>query len=76
MKELLEAIAKALVDKPDQIQVRAIEREEVTVFGLRVDSSELGKVIGRQGRMAKAIRTIVSAAGMRLRKRVTVEILG
>ena len=76
MKELLEAIAKALVDKPDQIQVRAIEREEVTVFELRVDSSELGKVIGRQGRMAKAIRTIVSAAGMRLRKRVTVEILG
>jgi predicted RNA-binding protein YlqC (UPF0109 family) len=76
MKELLEAIAKALVDKPDQIQVRAIEREEVTVFELRVDSSELGKVIGRQGRMAKAIRTIVSAAGMRLQKRVTVEILG
>ena len=76
MKELLEAIAKALVDKPDQIQVRAIEREEVTVFELRVDSSELGKVIGRQGRIAKAIRTIVSAAGMRLQKRVTVEILG
>jgi predicted RNA-binding protein YlqC (UPF0109 family) len=75
MKELLEAIAKALVDKPDQIQVRAIEREEVTVFELRVDSSELGKVIGRQGRMAKAIRTIVTAAGMRLQKRVTVEIL-
>ena len=76
MKELLEAIAKALVDRPDQIQIRTIEREKVTVFELRVDSSELGKVIGRQGRMAKAIRTIVSAAGMRLRKRVTVEILG
>ena len=76
MKELLEAIAKALVDRPDQIQIRTIEREKVTVFELRVDSSELGKVIGRQGRIAKAIRTIVSAAGMRLRKRVTVEILG
>jgi predicted RNA-binding protein YlqC (UPF0109 family) len=76
MKELLEAIAKALVDRPDQIQIRTIEREKVTVFELRVDSSELGKVIGRQGRIAKAIRTIVSAAGMRLQKRVTVEILG
>ena len=76
MKELLEAIAKALVDRPDQIQIRTIECEKVTVFELRVDSSELGKVIGRQGRIAKAIRTIVSAAGMRLQKRVTVEILG
>jgi predicted RNA-binding protein YlqC (UPF0109 family) len=75
MKELLEAIAKALVDNPDQVQVRAIEGEEVTVLELRVQPSDLGKVIGRQGRMAESIRIILGAAGMKLRKRVTVEIL-
>ena len=75
MKELLEAIAKALVDNPDQVQVRAIEGEEVTVLELRVHPSDLGKVIGRQGRMAESIRIILGAVGMKLRKRVTVEIL-
>ncbi len=75
MKELVEAIAKALVDNPDQVQVRAIEGEQVTVFELRVHPSDLGKVIGRQGRTAKSIRTILGAAGMKLRKRVTLEIL-
>ena len=63
MKELVEAIAKALVDDPDQVQVRAIEGEQVTVFELRVAPSDLGKVIGRQGRTARAIRTILSAVG-------------
>ena len=75
MKELLEAIAKALVDNPDQIQVHAIEGEHVTVLELRVHPSDLGKVIGRQGRMAESIRIILGAVGMKLRKRVTVEIL-
>ena len=75
MKELVEAIAKALVDKPDQVHVRAIEGTQVTVFELRVHPSDLGKVIGRQGRMAKSIRTILGAAGMKLGKRVTLEIL-
>lgn len=75
MKELLEAIAKALVDNPDQVQVRAIEAELVTVLELRVHPDDLGKVIGRQGRMADSIRTILGAAGMRVRRRVTVEIL-
>ena len=75
MKELLEVIAKALVDNPDQVQVRAIEAEQVTVLELRVHPSDLGRVIGRQGRMADSIRTILAAAGMKLRKRVTVEIL-
>ncbi len=75
MKELVEAIAKALVDDPDQVQVRAIEGEQVTVFELRVAPSDLGKVIGRQGRTARAIRTILSAVGMKLRKRFTLEIL-
>ena len=75
MKELVETIAKALVDDPDQVQVRAIEGEQVTVFELRVHASDLGKVIGRQGRTAEAIRTILSAVGMKLRKRFTLEIL-
>lgn len=75
MKELLEAIAKALVDSPDQVQVRAVEAEQVTVLELRVHPSDLGRVIGRQGRMADSMRTILAAAGMKLRKRVTVEIL-
>ena len=74
MKELIEAIAKALVDNPDQVQVRAIEGEQTTVFELRVHPSDPGKVIGRQGRMAKSIRCILGAVGMKLRKRVTVEI--
>jgi uncharacterized protein len=59
MKELLVAIAKALVDNPDQVQVRAIEGEDVTVLELRVHPSDLGKVIGRQGRMAESIRIIL-----------------
>ncbi len=75
MKELVEAIAKALVDNPDQVQVRAIEGERVTVFELRVHPSDLGEVIGRQGRIANAIRTILNAAGMKQRKRLVLEIL-
>jgi len=75
VKDLVEAIAKALVDNPDQVQVRAVEGEQVTVLELRVDPSDLGKVIGRQGRTAKSIRTILGAAGMKIRKRLTLEIL-
>lgn len=75
MKELVEAIAKALVDNPDQVQVRAVEGEQVTVLEIRVHPSDLGKVIGRQGRTAKAIRTLLGAAGMKLHKRYTLEIL-
>ena len=75
MKDLVEAIAKALVDHPEQVQVRAVEGEEVTVLELRVHPEDLGKVIGRQGRTAKSMRTILGAAGMKLRKRLTLEIL-
>jgi hypothetical protein len=75
MRELVEAIAKALVDHPDQVQVRAVEGEQVTVLELRVHPEDLGKVIGRQGRTAKSMRTILGAAGMKLRKRLTLEIL-
>ena len=75
MKELVEATARTLVDNPDKVHVRAIEGEQVTVFELRVHKSDLGQVIGRQGRTAKAIRTILSEVGMKLRKRFTLEIL-
>ena len=75
MKDLVEAIAKALVDHPDEVQVHAVEGEQVTVLELKVHPDDLGKVIGRQGRTAKAIRTLLGAAGMKLRKRYTLEIL-
>lgn len=75
MRELVEAIAKALVDNPDQVQVRAVDGEQVTVLELRVHPADLGKVIGRQGRTAKAMRTLLGAAGMKLHKRYTLEIL-
>jgi uncharacterized protein len=75
MKELVIDIAKALVDHPDDVQVRAIEGEQVTVLELRVAPDDLGKVIGRQGRTAKSIRTLLGAAGMKLKKRFTLEIL-
>ena len=75
MKELVEQMARALVDHPDEVQVRAVEREQTTVLELRVAPSDLGKVIGRQGRTARSMRTILSAAGMKLKKRLTLEIL-
>jgi uncharacterized protein len=75
MKDLIEAIAKALVDNPDQVSVRAVEGEQVTVLELRVHPSDLGKVIGKQGRTARSVRTILNAAGMKLKKRFTLEIL-
>jgi hypothetical protein len=75
MKELVEAIAKALVDHPEAVQVKSVEGQQVTVLELRVHPEDLGKVIGRQGRTAKAIRTLLGAAGMKIRKRLTLEIL-
>jgi len=75
VKELIEMIAKALVDIPDQVVVHAIEGEQSTVLELRVAQSDLGKVIGKQGRTARSIRTILGAAGMKLKRRFTLEIL-
>ena len=75
MKELLEAMAKALVDHPEQVVVTQIDGEQTTVLELRVAPEDLGKVIGKQGRTARAIRTILGAAGMKLRKRFVLEIL-
>jgi len=75
MKELIEMIAKALVDNPDQVAVNAIDGEQSTVLELKVAPTDLGKVIGKQGRTARSIRTILGAAGMKLRRRYTLEIL-
>ena len=75
MKELVETIARALVDRPEEVQVRTVGGAQVTVLELRVHAEDLGKVIGRQGRTAKSIRTILGAAGMKLKKRFTLEIL-
>jgi uncharacterized protein len=75
MRGLVEQIARALVDEPDHVSVQAVDGEQVTVLELRVAPNDLGKVIGKQGRTARSIRTILSAAGMKLRKRFTLEIL-
>ena len=75
MKDLLEEIAKALVDSPEDVRVTEVEGEQTTVLELRVRNDDLGKVIGRQGRTARAIRTLLSAAGMKIHKRFVLEIL-
>ena len=75
MKELVEAIAKALVDHPADVQVKSGEGPQATVLELRVHPEDLGKVIGRQGRTAKAMRTLLGAAGMKAHKKYTLEIL-
>jgi len=75
MKELVEVIAKALVDNPDAVEVRAVEGEKSTVLELKVAPEDMGKVIGKQGRIAKAIRTVVKAAATKSDKRVVVEIM-
>ena len=75
MRLLVEEIAKALVDEPDQVQVTAVDGEEATVLELSVSPNDLGKVIGKQGRTARSIRTILGAAGMKLKRRFTLEIL-
>ena len=75
MKELVEMIAKALVDNSEQVVVTEVEGEQTTVLEVRVAQSDLGKVIGKQGRTARAIRTLLGAAGMKIRKRFVLEIL-
>ena len=73
--QLVELIAKALVDKPEEVSVRAVQGEQVRVLELQVDPTDLGKVIGKKGRTAKSIRSLLGAAGMKLKKRYTLEIL-
>jgi predicted RNA-binding protein YlqC (UPF0109 family) len=75
MRELVEQIAKALVDQPDKVSVREVLGEQTTVLELRVATEDLGKVIGKQGKTARAVRTLLAAAGMKVRKRFVLEIL-
>lgn len=75
LKELVEFNAKALVDHPDQVSVIEIEGEQTSVIELKVAKEDLGKVIGKQGRTARALRTILSAASTKLRKRCVLEII-
>lgn len=75
MKDLIEFMAKALVDNPDAVEVREIEGEQSSVIELRVSREDLGKVIGKQGRTARAMRTILSAASTKLRKRAVLDII-
>lgn len=75
MKAVVELVCKALVDEPDAVQVTEVEGEQGTVIEVRVAPDDVGKVIGRQGRVAKAIRTLAKAAATKAEKRVTVEFL-
>ncbi len=75
MKELVELIAKSLVDRPEAVDVIEVGGEQTTVLELKVAPEDLGKVIGKQGRTVRSIRTILSAAGMKQRKRFVLQIL-
>ncbi len=75
LRELVEYIARMLVDYPDDVQVAELQGERTTILELRVNSDDLGKVIGKQGRTARAIRTLVSAAATKADKRAMVEIM-
>ena len=75
MKELISYIAKALVDKPEEVVVTEIEGEQTSVIELKVAKEDLGKIIGKQGRTARAMRTILSAASTKINKRSVLEII-
>ncbi len=75
LKELIDYMARALVDNPEQVNVSEVEGEQTSVIELRVAKEDLGKVIGKQGRTARAMRTILSAASTKIRKRAVLEII-
>ncbi len=75
LKDLIEYVSKALVDMPEKVEVTEISGEQTTVIELKVDKTDLGKVIGKQGRTARALRTILNAASTKLRKRSVLEII-
>ena len=75
MKELIEYMAKVLVDNPDEVRVTELEGRQTSVIELRVANEDLGKVIGKQGRTARAMRTILGAASTKIKKRSVLEIL-
>ena len=75
MKELLELIARSLVDRPDEVEEKEVEEEQSTLLELKVAADDLGKVIGKQGRTARSIRTILGSAGVKQGKRIVFEII-
>ena len=75
MKDLVEYIVKALVDRPEEVEIKQTEAESLTILEIKVSPEDVGKIIGKEGRIANAIRTIVKSAGAKDRKRVTVEIM-
>ena len=75
MKELLEKIVKSLVDNPDEVNIKEVSGEKTLIYELKVGEGDLGKIIGKEGKMAKAIRTILTAASMKKGKRAQLEIL-
>lgn len=75
LRDMIEEIARSLVDNPDQVEVSEVQGEQTTVLELRVAAGDLGKVIGKQGRTARAMRTLLTAAGMKHEKRAVLEIL-
>lgn len=75
LKELIEYVAKSLVDMPEEVSVNEVEGEQTTVIELKVDKSDLGKVIGKQGRTARALRTVLNASSTKLKKRSVLEII-
>jgi predicted RNA-binding protein YlqC (UPF0109 family) len=75
VKELVELIAKSLVDDPDKVQVSQLDGEQSSIIELKVAQEDVGKIIGKQGRNEQAIRIILGAAGMKLKKRFTLEII-
>ncbi len=75
MKELVETVCKALVDNPESVKVNQIDGEQTSILELRTHQSDIGKVIGKKGRTAQAIRTILSAAGMKQKRRFNLEIM-
>ncbi|RXT15088.1 KH domain-containing protein [Ammoniphilus sp. CFH 90114] len=75
MKPLIEVIAKALVDHPGEVRIKEVDKDRLTVFELSVHAEDMGKVIGKQGRVAKALRTVVNAAAVKENKRITIDIV-
>lgn len=75
MEKLVETIAKSLVDKPDEVRVNTVQKKDLTIIELKVADEDMGKVIGKQGRIAKAIRAVVKAAAVKQNTKVNVDII-
>lgn len=75
MKELVEVLAKALVDKPEEVSVKEIIKDRTIIYELSVSPDDMGKIIGKQGRIAKSLRTVVSAAAVKENKKIVIEIM-